>query len=138
MKISLYVHIKTIPWKFWRKVLLTKNSRNSSRFWKQDLSWKTQRFPVIIKRTGNSLDKKCTAFGCSGRSFCLVNKERKATGISFFNFPNSKQKLTTDETWLKDKMAKKVLLSRKIQHIHARNIFMLQIYTEALAVHGTL
>ena len=44
-----------------------------------------------MKRTGNSLGKKCAAFGCS--SSCFVNKERKPTGISFFKFPKSKAEI---------------------------------------------
>ena len=51
-----------------------------------------------MKRTGNSGGKNCGAFGCSSRSYCYVNKERKLTGTSFFKFPNQRQKLTTGAT----------------------------------------
>ena len=46
-----------------------------------------------MKRTGNSLGKECAAFGCSGRSYCFVNKDRKPTGILFFKFPKSKAEI---------------------------------------------
>ena len=72
-------------------------SRHSPRIWKRDLSCniqfnrkKKQRFPVIMKRTGNSLGKEYAAFGCSSRIYSFVNKERKPTC-----FQGQRQKLTT-------------------------------------------
>ena len=54
---------------------------------------KQQIFSIIIKRTCNSLDKECAAFGCSSRIYYFVNKERKPIGISFFKFPKLKTKI---------------------------------------------
>ena len=79
-----------------------------------------------MKRTGNSLFKESSAFGCCSISDCIINKERKPAGISFFKFPKSKAE-----------MAKMVLWSNKIQHTYARNTFMLQIYVEPLVDHDT-
>ena len=31
-----------------------------------------------MKRTGHSLEKERAAFGCSSRSYCIFNKEKKA------------------------------------------------------------
>ena len=46
-----------------------------------------------MKRTGNSLFKESSAFGCCSISDCIINKERKPAGISFFKFPKSKAEI---------------------------------------------
>ena len=90
-----------------------------------------------MKQTGNSLGKECAVLVCSCRSYFFVHKERKPTGISFFKFRKSKAEINDWYNLIKRKMAKMVLWSKKIQHIYARNIFMMQIYTEALVAHNT-
>ena len=93
---------------------------------------------ATMKQTSKSLEKECAAFGYSSRSYCFVNKERKPTGISFFKFPKSKAEINDWCTLIKRQNGKDGFLrSKKIQHIYARNIFMLQIYTEPLVVHDT-
>ena len=67
----------------------------------------------------------------------LLIKKESQQEFNFSSFQNQRQKLTTGATWLKDKMAKMVLQSKKIKHIYDRNIFMLQIYTEPLVVRDT-
>ena len=47
-----------------------------------------------MKQTSSSLGKECAPFGCSSRSYCFVNKERKPTGILFFKFPKSKAEIS--------------------------------------------
>ena len=79
-------------------VLLIKKSRNSSRFWKRGLSCNIQfnckkAITILLaamKRTSKSSGKECAAFGCSSRSCCFVNKERKPIWILYFKFPKSK------------------------------------------------
>ena len=58
-----------------------KNKKKTKQTKQTKKTKKTQIFSVIMKRTGNALDKECAAFGCSSRSYCFVNKKRKLTGI---------------------------------------------------------
>ena len=94
-------------------------------------------FLETMKPRNKSLGKECAAFGCSSRSYCFVNKEKKPTGILFFKFPKSKAEINDWCNLIKRQNGKDGLWSKKIQHTYARNIFMLQIYTEPLVVHDT-
>ena len=82
-----------------------------------------------MKRTGNSLGKECSAFGCSSRSYCFVNKERKPTGISFFKFPKSKAEINDWCNLIKRQNGKDGFVVKEnstyicSKHFHAADIY---------------